>query len=178
MGFWISGFLDFVKDLKSAKMQRLFPELKKSDVNGYGFAFTKKFKTYRENCGVTSARDEEQVNFHSFWHTFTTRLAEKGVPEEHRAKITGHSNSDSTNSRTYTHGFSVKELYPHLEKLIFDVDMNHLSYDWYKEFRHRWYKSTKLLRTVWLNCFREYSVIWIMLDLLKHKCCILSKNRQ
>ena len=140
------GFIDFVTDMKEAKMKRLFPELKKGKKSGYGASFTKRFKNYREACGVSYTRNEEKVLFHSFRHTFITRLAEKDVSAPHRSNLAGHSESDSTNSKDYTHGLSVKESHSNLEKLDYEVDMSHVSYAWYKQNRHKWYASTILLR--------------------------------
>lgn len=47
----------------------------------------------------TSARDK--LSFHCFRHTFATRLAEAGVSEEVRMKLTGH--TSAVNHAIYTH---------------------------------------------------------------------------
>lgn len=102
-----AGFLDFVEDSRKAGHPRLFPHLPagtKTDGTpngkGYGKQLSKQFGAYTKKLGI-----EKGVAFHSFRHTISTLLAERGVDERDIALITGHAVNSQvpTLSRHYIH---------------------------------------------------------------------------
>jgi len=119
------GFNDFIGDLVKSKTKRLFPALTKNQNGKYGDSYGKHFNNYLKSIGVK----ERGKNFHSFRSTFISNLANNGVNREIREKIVGHSGGN-VHSDTYT---SLKEsLSAEIEKLDYKMDMNHISWDWYK----------------------------------------------
>jgi integrase len=52
--------------------------------------------------GSGAARDNSELGFHSFRHTFITMLTNAGVREEIRKKLSGHSDHGDVHAR-YTH---------------------------------------------------------------------------
>jgi len=98
------GFIDFA----SKQQGKLFPELTRA--NGkLGHHFSKWFRRYREQCGVT----EPGKTFHSFRHTVATQFKQADIEETKAAAILGH----SVNGETY--GRYGKEYRPEqLQKVI------------------------------------------------------------
>jgi integrase len=87
-----AGFLDFVEDMKATGHPRLFPHLPmgtKEDGTpngkGYGTQLSKQFGAYAKTFGI-----EKGTGFHSFRHTISTALAERGVSSPDIALLTGH----------------------------------------------------------------------------------------
>ena len=54
----------------------------------------------RERAGA-AGRNVSRLSFHSLRHSFTSQLANAGVPAEVRQQLTGH--SDLSSHRIYTH---------------------------------------------------------------------------
>ena len=123
--------LGFISYAERNKNLRLFPELKfKRD--GYAQSFSRWFNdTYRnkQNCDVGNEPGENK-NFHSFRHTFITKLVnEIGVPQHKVAHIVGHRPSD--NSETIQRYTKTTELQDR-EKIICmvqysEIDLNDIT---------------------------------------------------
>ncbi len=124
------GFLEFVEDMKKAQNKKLFPELKKGP-SGYGGSASKQFAGYRKKMGITCNPGEPRIVFHSFRNTVITNLAHQSVPEEHRSAVVGHATGKTVNGQVYTEAFPPSFTSPLVEKIQYDVDMSHISYDWY-----------------------------------------------
>lgn len=89
------GLLQYVEALKSAGHERLFPELKELR-DGHGQAASKWFNRHRKECGITAA---EKV-FHSFRHTFITKLINSGVSDTLISPVVGHGGGEKTQTNT------------------------------------------------------------------------------
>lgn len=102
------GFINFA----SKQQGRLFPDLTKA--NGKrGHHFSKWFRRYREQCGVT----EPGKTFHSFRHTVATQFKQAGIDVTMAAAILGH----TVNGETY--GRYGKEYRPEqLQEVIEVID--------------------------------------------------------
>ena len=109
------GFLDHVKELKRQGHTRLFPELKK-DRHGYSNMAVKWFTRYRRKVGV----DDPNKPFHSFRHTFTDTLKQRGVPYHISAALDGHSDGSITFG-TYGRDFNVGILKDAVERIDFKL---------------------------------------------------------
>ena len=80
------GLLDFVAEMRK-KGDKLFPDITVSKATGKaGSTFSKRFKTYRDNCGVIG----RGYDFHSFRHTLHSYLRKYGVQDGIIDDITGH----------------------------------------------------------------------------------------
>jgi integrase len=87
----------------------LFPSLATVKGTGGRHGLSGQFRAIMERAGVTGvirqrddgARAVSSLSFHSLRHTFTSNLLNKGVPEETRMKLTGHSTRDA--HAGYTH---------------------------------------------------------------------------
>nr|WP_244098071.1 tyrosine-type recombinase/integrase [Burkholderia ambifaria] len=80
-----SGFLAYVEDLRERGATQLFPELKPG-ANGYGKDVTRRFADYLDERKIT---DDGKV-FHSFRHTFISRMTELNVHPAMLMALVGH----------------------------------------------------------------------------------------
>jgi integrase len=84
----------------------MFPTLAGKDTGGV-HGLSEQFNVIMEKAGVegklTSGgrRVLSSLTFHSFRHTFNSAMANAGIPQEIRQKLTGHSSAEM--NRTYTH---------------------------------------------------------------------------
>jgi integrase len=94
----VMGFIDYVNGLQH---QRLFSDLQlKRD--GYGQSFSRWFcRTYlnEKNCNIKS--EGESPVFHSFRHTFVTRLDHMDIQPHHISHIVGHTPNGSETVNRY-----------------------------------------------------------------------------
>lgn len=99
------GFLKYVEKLKEENQERVFPQLFHTANKGYGQAFSKKFNNMnfkKEWISKEKLEDKKiKVDFHSFRHTFSTRIAGK-IEDSMVDKLMGHAGS-SENKKRYTH---------------------------------------------------------------------------
>lgn len=81
----------FVEKMRNQGEMRLFPELKRKPKGGYGRAMTRWFPLFREKAGVPQfdGKGHKRV-FHSFRHTFDTRLKHKYVKSTMIDELMGH----------------------------------------------------------------------------------------
>ena len=129
-----AGLMDFIGTRKSGL---LFDDLKLNKSKGLGNEISKwyneAFVKYADIPKVN--KDNEQLVFHSFRHTFTTLLdqVEVGgllIKESEGNALTGHG-SDSVRQRTYVHKHNVAYAKRYIDELYRSVDMTHLSYKTY-----------------------------------------------
>lgn len=91
------GFLDYLDAATSKPDDLVFPELRPGGPdNKRGYGFSKWFTRYRQQVGVYDKR----LNYHSFRHGVTTKLAAAGVPIEVRNELLGHE-GESTDEKVY-----------------------------------------------------------------------------
>jgi integrase len=115
------GFLSYVKSIHSnGSVGLLFPELQKQR-DGYSQRVSKWFARYKKQCGIL---DSTKV-FHSFRHTVSNHLKQKGVSRELAAAILGHSEDSMTYGR-YAKKYSPQVLLPVISQLDYGVDFQHL----------------------------------------------------
>jgi integrase len=93
------GFGDYWRDMRQAGHAALFPGVHRIDGRPAGEQFSKWFRTYRAEQGITA----RYVDFHGLRHTVSTRLMGAGVPDSASNYITGHSGTERGSSGTYKH---------------------------------------------------------------------------
>ena len=93
------GFLKYIEKLKKEKQERVFPQLYHTKNKGYGQAFSKKFnnmnfkKEWIDKEKIKKIEEKEiKVDFHSYRHTFTTKLMGR-VEDSMVNKLLGHKGS-------------------------------------------------------------------------------------
>lgn len=113
------GLLDRVRSLKH---ERLWPELRENRDGDYGQQFCGWFPEFRRMIGI----DREGLVFHSFRHTFVSRLEEDGVDTKMIARIVGHKIKDIT-SGVYGGKFITPQMrLDAFKDLDFGADLGHL----------------------------------------------------
>lgn len=112
------GLPEYVERLRRAGHSRLFPELKRDPVKGYGKPagswFNERFLGNRlgiERNGMKT--------FHSFRHTFITALDRLELPERILAQLAGHERGTTQSGIRYTKDRSADELAKNLAGLHF-----------------------------------------------------------
>ena len=83
------GFPAYVKALSKAGHNRLFPELKRDAIKGYGKPAGSWFNERFLGKQLLVPRDGKRT-FHSFRHNFITALNQQGVPSDIIAQLAGH----------------------------------------------------------------------------------------
>ncbi len=83
------GLIEYVKALRSVGYDRLFPEITPNTVKGHGKAVSAWFNESILNKRLKLERNRTK-SFHSFRHSVSTLLKEKGVSSELRAQLAGH----------------------------------------------------------------------------------------
>lgn len=113
------GFLDHAKSVED---ERLWPELTPNSEGSYSHRFVVWFPEYRRLIGI----NREGLVFHSFRHTFVSRLEEAGVDTVSIARIVGHK---ITNITAGTYGgklFTSSKRLELFKDLDFGVDLSPL----------------------------------------------------
>lgn len=105
------GLMTHVSQLRENRSERLFPELT-SGRDGYGQIPSKWFARYKKRVEVIDARKV----FHSFRHTFVTRLMQAEVPKERIAALVGHEDDSETFGR-YGKSFSASTLLADISRI-------------------------------------------------------------
>lgn len=80
------GIIEYCNALRAAGFDRFFPELSRGR-DGYGQKASDWFGRHRQKCGITGKQTKV---FHSFRHTFITRLIDDEVTPALIAPIVGH----------------------------------------------------------------------------------------
>lgn len=103
------GLPEYVERLRRAGHTRLFPELKRDPVKGYGKPagswFNERFLGHRlgiERNGMKT--------FHSFRHTFVTALDRLELPERVLAQLAGHERGQTQSGKRYAKDRDADEL--------------------------------------------------------------------
>ena len=86
-----AGFLDYVRQIRDAGQQRLFPRLKAASNRQLTSSWSQWFSRYlRTEVGIKDRRK----TFHSFRHGFKDACRLGGIPKDIHDKLTGHASSD------------------------------------------------------------------------------------
>jgi len=114
------GLPDYVKALSDAGYTRLFPELKRDAVKGYGKPAGSWFNGRFLGKQLGMPRDGMRT-FHSFRHTFITALNELEVPPDIQSQLAGHSRGDSITAARYRKDAEAERLLSYVEQLCFEL---------------------------------------------------------
>jgi integrase len=114
------GFPDYVKALTNAGYPRLFPELKRDEVKGYGKPAGSWFNERFLGKQLAIPRDGKRT-FHSFRHTFITALSELGVPADIQAQLAGHSRGEAIAAKRYRKDAAAERLLSYVKQLDFEL---------------------------------------------------------
>ena len=122
------GFLDYCEKLQQAGEERVFPQLFHTKDKGFGQSFSKKFnnKNFKSEWIEAERLNNPRlkVDFHSFRHTFSTKISSR-VEDSLMDALLGHEGS-SENKKRYDHK-EIKILKEGIEKLdIADIDFSHM----------------------------------------------------
>ncbi len=112
-------FLAYVESVKAKKQEMLFPHLK-GGKNGYGKNTSRRFGQYLDKLGIKSPLKV----FHSFRHTFITRLSEHHIHPAVLMSIVGHTDQakvdlSAPHFSTYQHEKPLLTLKRNIDKLEF-----------------------------------------------------------
>lgn len=113
------GLLDHVQSVKD---ERLWPELAPNSEGTYSHRFVVWFPEYRRLIGI----DREGLVFHSFRHTFVSRLEEADVDTVKIARIVGHKITGITAGTYGGKLFTPSKRLELFKDLDFGVDLSHL----------------------------------------------------
>ncbi len=116
------GLPEYVQALREAGHKRLFPELKRDPVKGYGKPASSWFN--ERFLGRTLGIERNGMKtFHSFRHTFLTATERLGTPERVMAQIAGHQRGDTESWNRYAKDRDANQLAPVVNGLAFpEVD--------------------------------------------------------
>lgn len=106
------GFIDYVKEIKESKKDRLFYQFIYSPKNHYTHAMSMWFARYLKELGI---KGRNKV-FHSFRHTAKPYLRDSGISQEYQNAICGWAASD-IGERVYGGEIPIKKLYDEIIKL-------------------------------------------------------------
>ena len=122
------GFIKYVQSLDKKGTQRVFPELTLGK-NGYSRNVSRFFneKYLNKKLGIKM----RGKNFHSFRHTLTNHLKQKGINENYVDELTGHKWNTMTFG-TYSQKYEPKVLFKEcVSKISFNLDFDKLRVsDW------------------------------------------------
>lgn len=113
------GLLEYVKALRRAGYDCLFPEITPNKDKGHGKAVSAWFNSAILDKRLKLARDRTKA-FHSFRHSVSTLLKEKGVNSELRAQLAGHVRGKTETEVRYS-----KDLKPiHMIEVVEKIDFS------------------------------------------------------
>ncbi|OZY27413.1 hypothetical protein CJF40_15465 [Pseudomonas lundensis] len=114
------GLPDYVKALSNSGYSRLFPELKRDEIKGYGKPAGNWFNERFLGKQLAIPRDGKRT-FHSFRHTFITALSELGVPPDIQAQLAGHSRGETITTVRYRKDADAERLLDYVKHLDFKL---------------------------------------------------------
>jgi integrase len=112
------GFPEYVAALRKAGHSRLFPELKRDSIKGYGKPagswFNERFLGHK-----LGMKRNGKKTFHSLRHCFITAIERLDASERVIAQLAGHERGKTQSGTRYVKDRSAKELKPLIERLAF-----------------------------------------------------------
>ncbi|WP_322046955.1 site-specific integrase [Paraburkholderia sp. J67] len=112
------GLPEYVDALRCAGHVRLFPELKRDRVKGYGKPAGSWFNERFLGIKLGIKRDGMKT-FHSFRHTFVTALERLDLPERVQAQLAGHERGTTQSGSRYAKDRNADELVANFAGLQF-----------------------------------------------------------
>lgn len=114
------GLIEYSEELKKAGYARLFPELKRDRIKGYGKPATSFFneRFFGQKLGI--ARNGKKT-FHSFRHMFISKLWELDIPEHIIAQLVGHARGLTESSKHYRKDSEADRLSPYIDQIEWDI---------------------------------------------------------
>ncbi|MCK0510247.1 site-specific integrase [Aromatoleum buckelii] len=113
-----AGLPQYVSALHEAGHTRLFPELTRDRVKGYGKPAGSWFNERLLGRQLRMPRDGRKT-FHSFRHNFATAIERLDVPERVMAQLLGHERGATQGGTRYAKDRKANELKPIIERLSF-----------------------------------------------------------
>ncbi|HCT8201354.1 TPA: site-specific integrase [Klebsiella pneumoniae] len=110
------GLIRYCEALKKAGHARLFPELPYHSVKGYGDKASDWFNRSLLKVQLGFEKGSKK-SFHSFRHTFSTRLKQAGIDSETRAQFVGHIRGSGETENRYSKDHPPAALYTVLESV-------------------------------------------------------------
>lgn len=116
------GLPEYVQALRKAGHKRLFPELKRDAVKGYGKPASSWFN--ERFLGRTLGIERNGMKtFHSFRHTFLSAIEKLDIPERVSAQMAGHQRGKTESYSRYAKDRDADQLAPVVNRLAFpEVD--------------------------------------------------------
>ncbi|HFY0604952.1 TPA: DUF6538 domain-containing protein [Yersinia enterocolitica] len=114
------GLIEYVKALRSVGYDRLFPEITPNTVKGHGKAVSAWFNESILNKRLKLERNRTK-SFHSFRHSVSTLLKEKGVSSELRAQLAGHVRGTTETEVRYSKDLKPLYMVEVVEKIDFPL---------------------------------------------------------
>ena len=119
-------FIDYVDLLRKRGEERLFPELRYNELNGYIEQASQFFRLYKKALGFEKIKH----TFHSFRHTFIDTGKQLKINREYIAEAVGHHVSGVTFGR-YGKEYIPKVLYDEVfKKINYDINWKSLKKNW------------------------------------------------
>lgn len=112
------GLPEYVAALRQAGHVRLFPELTRDRVKGYGKPAGSWFNERFLGKKLGMVRNGKKV-FHSFRHTFLTALERLDASESVRGQLAGHQRGKTESGTRYSKDRNAEELKPLIDRLSF-----------------------------------------------------------
>jgi integrase len=112
------GFLDYVGELRQAGYVRLFPELRRDRVKGYGKPAGSWFNERYLGRSLGIVRDGRKT-FHSFRHNFISAIDRLDVSESVIAQLAGHERGETQSGLRYRKDRAADELMPVIRQIEF-----------------------------------------------------------
>ncbi|RMM12796.1 tyrosine-type recombinase/integrase [Pseudomonas syringae] len=114
------GFQAYVKALSKAGHSRLFPELKRDALKGYGKPAGSWFNERFLGKQLLVPRDGKRT-FHSFRHNFITALNNQGVPPDIIAQLAGHIRGSTETAGRYRKDAEADRLLTYVKLLNYEL---------------------------------------------------------
>ncbi len=113
-----AGLPEYVETLRKAGYVRLFPELKRDDVKGYGKPAGSWFNERFLGRQLGIERNGKKT-FHSLRHNFITAVERLDLPERVMAQLAGHERGRTQSGTRYAKDREAVELKPIIDRLSF-----------------------------------------------------------
>ena len=116
------GFLEYVRNIRVAGHERLFPEAWDTQ-NGPGDKLSRWFAVYRKNLKIGQLKKGDGLPskcLHSFRHTFANGLKQAGADPLKIGQLMGHADPNISTGR-YGKAFPLSALYETVCMLSFDL---------------------------------------------------------
>ena len=113
-----AGLIDYVAELRKAGHVRLFPELSRDRVKGYGKPAGSWFNERFLGRKLGLERNGRKT-FHSLRHNFITALERLDLTERVMAQLAGHERGKTQSATRYAKDRSAAELKPTIDRLVF-----------------------------------------------------------